>query len=142
MKSPQSLLFAIAATRAIAVPLDPRQTSNGWETASCTTPEVTDASTDQSKRWNAVDTEDAWTAAVASWTSGAGNGLTFTQQISNFFHGPDQMFCGNEGARDGCGSYTVCNNVKAPAGMFILNSFVAVSSVSSFDQTSKSLSKC
>ncbi len=132
MKAPQSLLFVLAATGSIAAPLDPRQSSNDWQTAVCATPEVTDASIDQSKRWNAVGTEDAWAAAVKSWTSGAGNGLAFTQQISNFFHGPEQMFCGNEGARDGCASYSVCNNVKVPAGMSILNSFVAVSSVSSY----------
>ena len=137
MKTPQCLLFALGVCRAAASPIqaiEVRQstTPNGvtWQTATCTTHEVTDASIDQGKRWNSVDTEGAWTAAVNSWKSGAGNGLTFTQQISNFFHGPDQMFCGNEGARDGCASYSVCNNVKAPAGMFILNSFVAVSSVS------------
>lgn len=134
MKPPQSLLLALAASRSIASPLqsiNPRQSGPKWDTAPCTTPEVTDASIDQSKRWNAVDTEGGWTAAVESWTSGGGHGgLKFPQQISNFFHGPEQMFCGNEGARDGCGQYSVCNNVKAPAGMFILNSFVAVSSVS------------
>ena len=137
MKTSQSLLLALAASRAATSPIQVigvRQSTTPkgvtWQNATCTTHEVTDASIDQAKRWNSVDTEGAWTAAVNSWKSGAGNGLTFTQQMSNFFHGPDQMFCGNEGARDGCASYSVCNNVKAPAGMFILNSFVAVSSVS------------
>lgn len=49
------------------------------------------------------------------------------------------MFCGNEGARDGCASYSVCNNVKTSADMFILNSFVAVSSVSSYEPTVESI---
>ncbi len=97
-------------------------------------PEVTDAAIDQARRWNTLDSEGAWTAAVDSWTSKpSSNGLQFPQQISNFFHGPDQVFCGNEGARDECGSYSTCNNVKAPAGMFILNSVVAVSSLSTWE---------
>ncbi len=56
------------------------------------------------------------------------------------------MLCGDLSARDGCGSYVECSDVNHPvrmdetrtliwaltgeqAGMFILNSFIAISSV-------------
>ena len=64
------------------------------------------------------------------WKAHGGNGLTFPQQVSNFFHGPEQMLCADTSARDGCSSYVECDNVNHPAGMFILNSFVAMSNVS------------
>ena len=98
-----------------------------WQTAQCTTPDVTNAATNPQQRWDSVDTEDAWTAAVNSWTSNTANPLTFPQQISNFFHGPDQMLCGQTTARDGCGSDVECSDVDHPAGFFILNSLVAIS---------------
>ena len=107
-----------------------RRQSPSWSNATCTTPAVTDASIDQTKRWNSVDTEGSWKAVMADWKAKSSNGLTFTQEVSNFFNGPEQMLCGDISARDGCGSYIICNNVNHPAGMFILNSFVAVSSVS------------
>jgi len=62
-----------------------------WSTAQCTTPEVTDASIDQTKRWNSVDTEKAWKAALDDWKAKGSRGLTFTQEVSNFFHGPEQV---------------------------------------------------
>ena len=90
---------------------------------------MTDASIDQTKRWNSVDSEGSWKAVMDDWKAKSSNGLTFTQEVSNFFNGPEQMLCGDISARDGCGSYIICNNVNHPAGMFILNSFVAISSV-------------
>lgn len=108
-----------------------RRQGPSWNTATCTTPEVTDASIDQTIRWNSVDTEGAWKAVIDDWKAKSSNGLTFTQEVSNFFNGPEQMLCGDISARDGCGSYVICNNVNHPAGMFILNSFVAISSVCS-----------
>ena len=108
-------------------PTESQAPSDAWMTAQCTTPDVTDASIDQDIRWNSVDTEDAWTAAEASWA--LDDTLSFPQQISNFFNGPEQMLCGQTSARDGCSSDVTCNNVNHPAGMFILNSFVAISDV-------------
>ena len=105
------------------------ETSDAWEQAQCTTPDITNAALPQDQRWNSVDTEDAWVAAVQSWTSNPSNSLTFPQQISNFFNGPEQMLCGQTSARDGCSSDVICNNVNHPGGMFILNSFVAISDV-------------
>lgn len=101
-----------------------------WDKAQCTTTEVTDASINPVLRWDFVNTEDAWTAALANWAKKGNNGLTFPQEISNFFQGPEQMLCGDTSSRDGCGSYIKCNNVNHPGGMFILNSFVALSNVS------------
>ena len=106
------------------------ETSDAWEQAQCTTPDITNAALPQDQRWNSVDTEDAWVAAVSSWTSNPSNSLSFPQQISNFFNGPEQMLCGQTSARDGCSSDVICNNVNHPGGMFILNSFVAISDVS------------
>ncbi|KAM0796585.1 hypothetical protein BDR22DRAFT_825040 [Usnea florida] len=113
---------AEARSSASATPSAP-----AWATAQCTTPDVTDAAINPSDRWKSVDTEDAWTAAVASWTSSPNNPLTFPQQISNFFHGPDQMLCGQTTARDGCSSDVECSDVNHPAGFFILNSLVSIS---------------
>ena len=107
-----------------------RRQSPSWKNATCTIPEVTDASIDQTKRWNSVDSEGSWKVVMDDWKARGSNGLTFTQEVSNFFNGPEQMLCGDISARDGCGSYVICNNVNHPAGMFILNSFVAISSVS------------
>ena len=103
-----------------------------WNTAQCTQPEITDASIDQTIRWNSVDTEGAWKAALDDWhTKGSAGGLTFTQAVSNFFHGPEQMLCGDTSARDGCGGTNVeCSDVNHPGGMFILNSSISLSSVS------------
>ena len=102
-----------------------------FETALCTKPDIADSSIAPNERWDAVDTTDAWIAAADSWTSRAStNGLTFPQQISTFFNGPDQMLCGDTSARDGCSSAVTCDNVKYPAGMFILNLIVSVSDVS------------
>ena len=64
------------------------------------------------------------------WTKNGGNGLTFPQQVSNFFHGPEQMLCALVSAKNGCRDYVQCDQVTHPAGMFILNCFVALSSVS------------
>lgn len=102
----------------------------GWQGATCTDPGVLDPSMDQSKRWDLVNTEDAWNAAIAKWKSNHGNGLSFTQAISAFFTGPEQMQCGSTSARDGCSSYVECKNINYPGGMYILNSFVSISDVS------------
>ena len=98
-----------------------------YETALCTTPDVTDASIAPNLRWGSMDSSDKWTAAVQWWEPN--QALTFPQQISNFFRGPEKMFCGQTSARDECASDVICNDVKYPAGMFILNSMVAVSDV-------------
>lgn len=122
-----SIVVSIVAALGIPSSLAPRP----FDQYQCTQPEITDAAVDPTQRWDSINTEDGWKAAVKSWTSNEKTGLTFPQQISNFFHGPENMFCGATSARDGCGSYSLCSDVNHPAGYFILNSFVAVSSVSS-----------
>jgi len=75
----------------LAAPAPQSSASPDWSTAQCTTPEVTDASIDQTQRWNSVDTETAWKAALDDWKAKGSSGLTFTQEVSNFFHGPEQV---------------------------------------------------
>jgi len=139
MYSRYACLLAFVSGPAFAVAAPGRRDAPSWNNVQCTTHEITDASIDQTKRWNAVDTESAWKAALEDWKQKGKSGLTFTQEVSNFFHGPEQMLCGALSARDGCGSYVQCNNVNHPAGMFILNSFTAISSLNFdiFDAISK-----
>lgn len=139
MYSRHARLLALVGGLAFALAAPAPQDTPSWSTSQCTTHEITDASIDQTKRWNSVDTEAAWKAAMDDWQQKQGGGLTFTQEVSNFFNGPEQMMCGALSARDGCGSYVQCNNVNHPAGMFILNSFAAISSLNYdiFDAISK-----
>ncbi len=139
MYSRHARLLAFVSGLAFALAAPTPDNAPSWSSSQCTTPEITDASIDQTKRWNSVDTETAWKAALDDWKKKGSGGLTFTQEVSNFFNGPEQMLCGSLSARDGCGSYVQCNNVNHPAGMFILNSFTAISSLNYdiFDAISK-----
>ena len=125
--------FMFTFTGVIARPgpqVDATASPRPYDQYECTQPEITNAAIDTTIRWNSVNTEDGWTAAVASWTSNRNTGLSFAQQISNFFHGPEQVHCEQTSARDGCSSSKECSDVNHPAGFLILNSLVAVSNVS------------
>ena len=103
-------------------------TSLPWSAAGCNTPAATDASLNQTERWDDVDTPDAWSNAIDSWNNKpSSNSLSFSQQIANYLHGPEQMLCDQLSARDGCASDVACKTVGHPANAFILNSFVAIS---------------
>ncbi|KAJ3546860.1 hypothetical protein NM208_g1796 [Fusarium decemcellulare] len=79
-------------------------------------------------RWKAVDAGDAWTAVIDGWKANITAGREqkhFSNNVSNFFHGPQDMFCetfSDEGS--GCEDLNLqCHSVSAPAGYFILHSF-------------------
>ena len=106
-----------------------------WQIATCSDAGVTNAAMDQTTRWNDEDTDSAWAAAVQDWTNnGLPGGLTFSESISNFFHGPEQLTCGMTDDHNGCDSPILC--IQPPAGYvggyFIINSFVAVNNVSHY----------
>jgi hypothetical protein len=77
--------------------------SPAWDKATCTTVPITDESIDQAVRWRSVDTEGAWTAAIAAWNAEPNKGgLTFSAEISNFFHGPSGFNCADTSDGSGC----------------------------------------
>jgi hypothetical protein len=90
--------------------------ADAFQNAQCTNPAITDAATDPTTRWNSVGADIAWDAAVLSWINRpASNTLTFSQQISNFFHGPDNWICTDLGNTP-CEGSVQCNDVNYPAG--------------------------
>jgi len=106
-------------------------TKTPWQQATCQNPWITNAALFSKDRWEAVGAEDAWNAAIASWKSGAQGSLTFIQGISNFFHGPENMQCGQTADNSGCDNALTCQQTNYAAGYFILNSLQQVSKVSS-----------
>jgi hypothetical protein len=102
-----------------------------WQKSQCTDPAVTNAELNPTLRWNSVDATAAWAAAVGSWSGNpVPGGLSFSQQISNLFHGPENMQCGVTADHNGCDPTVQCQGVSYPAGYFILNSLAQVSRVS------------
>lgn len=90
--------------------------ADSFQNAQCTNPAIVDAATDPATRWNAVGADIAWDAAVLSWINKPeSNTLTFSQQISNFFHGPDNWICTDLGNTP-CEGSVLCSDVNYPAG--------------------------
>ncbi|KAG8530286.1 uncharacterized protein KY384_004788 [Bacidia gigantensis] len=114
----------------------PPTSPNDWKTLKCTIPAVTDATQNPSIRWKGVDADDAWKAALeyASTTANPAQ-LSFSQLISQFFHGPDNMHCELPNARDTCATAVLCKDPPAgyAAGFLILNSFVEISNLTQWD---------
>ncbi|OKL58597.1 hypothetical protein UA08_06382 [Talaromyces atroroseus] len=98
-----------------------------WELVDCENAGVVNAAQNQTTRWNDVDTIEAWNAAVANWTADPfPANLTFSEQVSNFFNGPEGMDCGTTSDHNGCETTVECKDVDHPAGYFILNSLEEV----------------
>ncbi|KAF5555449.1 hypothetical protein FPHYL_8238 [Fusarium phyllophilum] len=79
-------------------------------------------------RWKNVDAGDAWSAVIEGWKMNITGGREqkhFSNNVSNFFHGPQDMFCetfSDEGS--GCEDLNLqCHSTSVPAGYFILHSF-------------------
>jgi hypothetical protein len=69
-------------------------------------------------------------AAVKNWTANPSpGGLSFSEQVSNFFHGPEHMKCHLNADNNGCTSFVQCHDTNHPAGYFILNSMTALNNV-------------
>jgi GH18 family chitinase len=101
-----------------------------WRSKTCTDPLVTDAAQSPSKRWYGLGCDAAWQDAVAYWqASPHRGGLSFSETISNFFHGPEGMRCEITVDNNGCsGTWTQCQG--PPCGYLIMNSMIAMDSVS------------
>ncbi|KAF4986951.1 hypothetical protein FDECE_15682 [Fusarium decemcellulare] len=106
----------------------PVEDPNDWRSVNCDSEGVTDHTKYGSDRWKAVDAGDAWTAVIDGWKANITAGREqkhFSNNVSNFFHGPQDMFCetfSDEGS--GCEDLNLqCHSVSAPAGYFILHSF-------------------
>jgi hypothetical protein len=102
-----------------------------WQTAQCTDPGITNAAIDPKLRWNSENATSAWIAAIANWRANPFlGGFRFSQQVSNFFNGPEDMLCGLTADKNGCDMTVQCGDVNHPAGYFILNSFAQIDRVS------------
>jgi hypothetical protein len=49
--------------------------------------------------------------------------------MSNFFHGPEGMQCGETSDHNGCTAPIQCHDVNHPAGYMILNSLMTLNNV-------------
>ena len=89
----------------------------GWRDKQCTERAITDAGTDPKERWNAVDSSTAFSDANKDWASRKGpNYLSYSQHISNFFHGRDGMLC-QDVQKTNCDATSLCSDVSRPAGL-------------------------
>lgn len=127
---------------------------NDWKSITCTHPSVEDHTINVAQRWRDIDADGAWISVIEGWQKNLtlgrpmedfsnnvsltkyyctlGNELKLTFQVSNFFHGPQDMYCENF-AEDGnrCSGLALeCHDVNYPAGVFILNSMSNVFAVS------------
>lgn len=106
----------------------------GWANVTCDSKYATDATMDKAKRWAGAYTDDAWDAAVSYWQKkGKPAGLQFSQAISDFFNGPQEILCEDLSAENGCndiGAHECTNFGNKAAGYFIIESFIMISSVS------------
>lgn len=107
-----------------------------WNKATCTERPITDAAAPPELRWWSVDTPHAFGAAIEEWRkrrdSGNTGGLSFSEQISNFFHGPEGMNCEVTAVRNGCNGGVECDDVNHPGGYLILNSMAALNGVGQY----------
>lgn len=99
----------------------------------CDSKYATDATMDKAKRWAVAHTDDAWDAAVSYWRKkGKPAGLQFSQAISDFFNGPQEILCDDLSAENGCNDIGahVCTDFDKAAGYFTIESFIMILSVS------------
>ncbi|KAH8645403.1 hypothetical protein BX600DRAFT_391288 [Xylariales sp. PMI_506] len=117
----QAFLAACSMTATMTV------TGLPYQTVNCENPAITNADQDQSDRWDEVGTDTAIEIFLLDYFyQQDSTSLTFPEYVSNFFHGPEGMDCGETSADVGCEAMSECSDVNYPAGYLILNSFVAV----------------
>ncbi|KAF4451151.1 hypothetical protein F53441_5850 [Fusarium austroafricanum] len=108
-----------------------------WRSINCQSDGVTDHTQYGPDRWKKVDASDAWNAVIDGWkyniSEAHREAKHFSNNVSNFFHGPQDMFCetfSDEGS--GCKDlHMQCTDASAPAGYFILHSFENIFSMHS-----------
>ncbi|KAL4867215.1 hypothetical protein BDV12DRAFT_198425 [Aspergillus spectabilis] len=111
---------------------DPVEEGPKWTDLDCSAKPVTDASYDPDWRWNELLCPQAWFEAVEYWhdKKDKPSAMNFSREINNFFHGNEQMECGNMVEENQCYHTEICNQQNDPgaATFMILNSFRMVSS--------------
>ena len=106
-----------------------------WRTINCTNQWITTTDQNPMLRWYGIGADGAWTDALNHYNDHRqGSSLSFTEAISDFFHGPGAMDCQKTSAFDGCvGNDLQCHDTvgadSGPAGYFILNSFIHIEQV-------------
>lgn len=103
-----------------------------WATHPCNDPAVNNSLSDGGPRWNAAGCDAAWADFLTSW-NGNPHSSSFSNELSNYFHGPPNWDCGVISALDSsCGDTTQCNNVDKfpPAAQFIMDSLALIQQVS------------
>ncbi|KAF4983927.1 hypothetical protein FDECE_17192 [Fusarium decemcellulare] len=109
---------------------------NDWRSITCSHPSVEDHTIYAPQRWRDVGGDGAWVAVLEGWQYNLTIGRPlkdFSNNVSNFFHGPQDMYCENfsrEGNR--CNGIELgCHSTNFPAGYFILMSISNVFSSTS-----------
>lgn len=57
------------------------------------------------------------------------NGLSFSSELSNFFHGLEGMQCHITADRNGCSNFIQCQDTNHPAEYMILNSMAGLNNI-------------
>jgi hypothetical protein len=126
----EKLACTMTATRIV--------TSLPFQAETCDNTAVTDADQDQFDRWEDLHATTAFNSVLlVCLYEQDSTSLTFPEYVSDWFDGPESMNCGQMAANVGCESYPECDDVKYPAGYFILNSLVTLHGVSMTPQTSQ-----
>jgi hypothetical protein len=108
--------------------------TGNWTSLSCTDPAVEGiAQFTPSQRWAMLDCNNAWQDAITVWTTIDNNtdGLSFSESISNTYHGPEELNCGSLSSDSNCDSTVLCSQGvgSGPAGYEVLNSLIIIHEV-------------
>lgn len=102
-----------------------------WATHACNDPAVNNSISAGRPRWNAAGCDAAWADFLTSWDENP-RSSSFSNALSNYFHGPPNWDCGEIVAVDSNRSNTLqCNNVDKfpPAAQFIMDSLALIQKV-------------
>lgn len=102
-----------------------------WRSKHCQSPGATKTD-DDTWRWKAVCSEEAWDAAIRHYKSVGNKDTHFSAVTSHFFGGLENMYCDILASNNECNKGYPClqGPNTGPAATFILNSFVVLSNVS------------
>jgi len=109
--------------------------TGNWSTIQCTDPAVVGlAEFTPSQRWSMLDCDNAWQDAINQWTNFdniTGDDLSFSESISNTFHGPEEMNCSSLLTDSNCDTTVLCSAGEeyGAAGYEVLNSLIIVHEV-------------
>ncbi|UPK95518.1 hypothetical protein LCI18_006453 [Fusarium solani-melongenae] len=69
---------------------------NDWKSITCTRSSVEDHTKNVAERWRDIDADGAWISVIEGWQKNLTLGRPmedFSNNVSNFFHGPQDMYC-------------------------------------------------